>query len=160
MKKLVFASAILFSSLAIANTPAQEQPTAEKTQEQPPIAALRVFDTSGKEPKLIEGNALSRRKPRQLCLFVMNVPVQEKNRLVEYFKAPAPINMSMDGGVVQTTEDKKEHLITIEFTKEQLTSGTIAHCWTFTKTDPIGTYQVEAQFNDIVFKGLSFRILK
>lgn len=44
--------------------------------------------------------------------------------------------------------------------KANIASGAITQCWQFSKNDPVGTYQLELQFNDIVFKGLAFQILK
>lgn len=161
MKKLMAVSLLsLISSMTFANTQNNAQPEQQQAKQQPPIAVLRVFDTTNKEPKLLKGNALSRSKKRNLCLFISNVEKLEQNLLAEYFKAPAAMKMNAEGAEIRSIADNKEHLVIFNLPKSALEGDVITQCWQFAKTDPIGTYQLEIQFNETVFKGLSFRILK
>ncbi|MGC7560883.1 hypothetical protein [Pasteurella sp. PK-2025] len=160
MKKIMAVSLALISSMTFAKTQTPVNSEQQQAQQQPPIAVLRVFDTSNKEPKLIEGNALSRSKKRNLCIFISNVEKKEQNLLAEFFKVPAAMKMHAEGAEIQSSPDNKEHLILFNVPKSALQSDVITQCWQFSKSDPIGTYQLEIQFNETVFKGLSFRILK
>lgn len=44
--------------------------------------------------------------------------------------------------------------------KTEIRDNTPTQCWTFGKQDPIGTYKLDVQFNDIVFKNIEFKLLK
>lgn len=138
----------------------QQAAEAQKTNTTQPVAAIRIFDISGKSPKLMEGNQLSRSKARQMCVFVVNVEVKNQNRLVEYFKTPEPMLMQAEGATTQSSQDGKEHFITFNLPKSDIKNYVVSQCWKFNKEHPMGIYQLDVQFNDIVFKGLSFEILK
>ncbi|STO60611.1 Uncharacterised protein [Canicola haemoglobinophilus] len=99
MKKLIPIAFLGFSSLVSANS---EEQIKLAIQEQKPMAVIRVFDTSVKPYKVIEGNKLSRSKPRQVCLHVLNVPVQEQNLFAQYVLAPRPIEVNVPNAKVQT----------------------------------------------------------
>lgn len=159
MKKIIAMSLLMFSVVMSVNA---KNTVASKKEEQiaQPIAGFRLFDLSGKAPQLIEGNKFSRAKPHQLCIFVENVEVKEQNLLAEYFVAPAPIRMQAENAETRTTGDGTGNLIIFNLPKANIASGAITQCWQFSKNDPVGTYQLELQFNDIVFKGLAFQILK
>lgn len=159
MKKLLATTLALLSATAFADTKV-DTPTESHVQDKQPFAMIRVFDTSGKEPKLMDGNRLSRHKSRQVCVFVANVPIQEQNLFAEYFQAPKPMKIHFEGANVQAEDNQKNYLISFNMSKEQIVDDIVSQCWTFTKNDPIGTYKLDVQFNDIVFKGLEFKVLK
>ncbi|WP_386696887.1 hypothetical protein [Lonepinella sp. MS14436] len=154
MKKLAVIALALFSVSVIA------QAANAETLVKQPQAALFVLDTSGKQPKLLEGTQLSRSKPRNLCIRIFDVAIQEQNMFAEYFSAPAPMNIVSKGSEIRVDEDKKGFLVVTNMNKADIKDNLITRCWEFTPQDPIGKYNVEVQFNDIVFKGLSFEILR
>lgn len=157
MKKLIPVSFLAFSSLVLANS--QEQINLAIKEKQP-MAVVRVFDTSVKPHKIIEGNQLSRSKPRQLCLFVINATVQDKNLFANYLQAPAPLTLTVNNARVQVDDSKKNYLIAFDMMRKDIKDNVPSQCWVFTPNDPIGTYKVDMQFNDIVFKNLEFKLLK
>lgn len=156
MKKFLVIGLAFLSGLAFAET---NKEVVNATPEKP-FASIQVFDISGSEPKLMEGNKLSRSKPRQLCITLANLPVQEQNLFAEYFQAPAPMSLGLEGASIQVEENKKNFLITSNVPKGAVSNNILLQCWQFNKENPIGTYTLDLQFNDIVFKGLKFEILK
>ena len=162
MKKLVMLSLGLVLGVANAAETANSETTKPKEQAQQPVAVLRVFDTSGSSPKVLDKNRFSRSKARELCLIVGNVPVQENNLFVHYLQAPAAFKVDVPADIakVEAEENGKNYLITKNVTKAEMLKGEAAFCWRFGKEDPIGEYKVDAQFNDIVFKNLKFTVLK
>lgn len=157
MKKLMSVALAVFSSVTLANSPVQVK---SNTQENQPMAFIRVFDTSVNPHKIIEGNKLSRSKPRHVCLYVANVAIQEQNLLAQYVQAPAPIKVNVPNARVQIEDNKKNFLIVFNMMKKEIKDNTPTQCWELGKTDPIGTYKLDVQFNNIVFKGLEFELLK
>ncbi|MBN6710250.1 hypothetical protein JFL47_11805 [Haemophilus haemoglobinophilus] len=157
MKKLMSVALAVFSSFAFAD--AQDQ-IKLAIQEKQPMAVIRVFDTSVKPYKIIEGNKLSRSKPRHLCLYIVNANIQEKNLFAQYVQAPAPIKVNVPNARVQIEDNKKNFLIVFNMMKKEIKDNTPTQCWGLGKTDPIGTYKLDVQFNNIVFKGLEFQLLK
>lgn len=155
MKKFLITSVAFLSSMAFAE--ASKEVTTSQNQ---PFAAIQVFDVSAAKAKLMKGNKLSRSKPRQLCVTLANLTAQDQNLFAEYFQAPAPMSLSVDGANIQAEENNKNFLITFNVPKESLNNNTFVQCWQFNKQNPIGTYTLDLQFNDIVFKGLKFEILK
>ncbi|MCK3657199.1 hypothetical protein A4G18_00305 [Pasteurellaceae bacterium Pebbles2] len=169
MKKLAAIALALFSANVLANTEATPQTAAPEVttemlksaiENKQPIAAVQVFNTFGKEPKLIKGNKLSRSKQRELCLVINNIQPLEKNRLAVFFKAPQAMEMNslQPNATLNFSEDKTEILAV--FDKPQMHNNAVVQCWKFGPKDPVGTYAMEAQFNSTVFKGLQFQILK
>lgn len=159
MKKWVATSLAVFSAMASANTENTAAVQVGNAKDQP-MAVIRVFDTSGKEPRLMDGNRLSRHKSRQMCVFIHNVPLEEQNLFAEYFQAPKPMKLHFEGANVQAEDNQKNFLISFTIPKEAIKDNVVSQCWTFTKKDPIGTYKLDVQFNSIVFKGLEFKVLK
>lgn len=157
MKKLITAAFSLLATTAFAGT--QNSQNISNAQFQP-MAAIQVFDTSGTQPRLMKGNKLSRSKSRQVCVTLVNLPTQEKNLFAEYFQAPAPMNLTLEGANVQVEENRKNFLISFHVPKSEVKSNTFSQCWQFNKQNPIGTYKLDVQFNGVVFKGLEFKVLK
>lgn len=155
MKKFLISGLALISSFAFA-----EDSKKEVTTQNQPVAEIRVFDISGSEPKLMKGNQLSRTKQRQLCITLANLPVQDKNLFAEYFQAPAPMAFSIEGANTQVDSNQHNTLLTMNIEKSDLVNNTLSQCWKFNKQNPIGIYKLDLQFNDLVFKGLEFEILK
>lgn len=157
MKKLFTFSLGLMAAFTAS---AVETPT--NSDNNPPIAVLRVFDVSGGNIKVMEGNKLSRSKPRELCLIVGNVPVQESNMFVQYFQAPAKTKIAIPANMatVEAEDNSKNFLISKTVTKAEMPHGEAVFCWRFSKQDPAGEYKLDVQFNDIVFKDLKFKLLK
>ncbi|MGQ0286259.1 hypothetical protein ACT2CV_03495 [Pasteurellaceae bacterium 22721_9_1] len=159
MKKLMAMGLVFFSAVALANEQKNEIQNAIEAKK--PLAVLQIFDTSGKQRKLLEGNALSRSKMRELCVVVGNVEIKEQNTFHQFFKAPNAMELNIKGQAnIQSSEDKKEHLVSFTIPKNAIQNNAVHQCWIFDKKDPIGNYTLEVQFNDTVFKGLSFRVLK
>ncbi|WP_439258226.1 hypothetical protein [Lonepinella sp. BR2271] len=127
-----------------------------------PMAALFVLDTSEKTPKLMEGTQLSRHKPRKLCFSLTNVNPQAENRLVEYLGSPAPIKVkTLPSSQVKAEDDSQTHFLIFTPVKQaEFNNNEYVRCWIFDTSDPVGKYNFEIQFNDTVFKGLSFEVLK
>ena len=154
-KQLIFSLGLMATFAASAvETPADSDNS--------PIAALRVFDISGTNAKALEGNELSRSKPREVCLLVGNVPVQDSNTLVQYLQAPAKTKIEMPANMakVEAENNGQNFLISKTITKAEMPNNRAVFCWRFTKEDPLGEYKLDVQFNDIVFKGLKFKVLK
>ena len=157
MKKLVVLSmglAAIASANAADNTPSQ--PVNQ------PVAVVRIFDTTGGNAKLMSGNELSRRKPRNACVIVANVPVLEKNSFIQYFQAPAQTKMDIPATIAQVKGEAngKNYLVSKTVTKAEMPRGETGFCWGFTEQDPVGEYTIDVQFNNIVFKNLKFKVLK
>lgn len=160
MKKAIAMSLLMLSVVMSVHAKTNNTDVKKEEKRAQPIAGFRLFDLSTKVPQLIEGNQFSRAIPHQLCIFVENVEVKEQNLLAEYFVAPAPMRMQAENAETRTTEDGTGNLIIFKLPKADIAGGTITQCWQFSKNHPVGTYQLELQFNDIVFKGLAFQILK
>ncbi|WP_439241638.1 hypothetical protein [Lonepinella sp. BR2474] len=157
MKKLT-AIALAFISTTV--WAATENKGTVPTPKLSPTANIFVLDVSGKTPKLLPGNQLSRSKPRHLCVAISNVDIQEQNRFIEYILAPEPMTMISQGSEIKIDEDKKGFLITTSVKKSDVKNNVVSRCWRFDKNDPVGKYKLDAQFNNIVFKNLSFEVLK
>lgn len=165
MKKLMVLSLGLAMGVvgtAHANETAQAQQSPSQTNKNTPFAAIHIVDTSGKTPKLLKGNRLSRSKARQACLVLGNVPVKETNLFAEYFQAPAAIDLEIPANIakIESVTEKKNYLISKNVTAAEIQNNQFVFCWTFTKNDPMGEYKLDAQFNDIVFKNLKFTVIK
>lgn len=159
MKKFAVLALSMFCFNAMADN--SNANTATNTQQaQPPVAAIRVIDSSVKPEKLMEGNSLSRAKARKLCMVIENVNVLDNNQVAIYVQAPAAITFAGIQGKIQSEDNQKNHLIVFNVAKKEIKNNQFAQCWTFGKEDPVGEYKVDLQFNDIVFKGLSFNLLK
>lgn len=157
MKKFAVLALSMFCFNAMAENNGN---TVTNTQQSQPIAAIRVIDSSVKPEKLMEGNSLSRTKARKLCTIIENVNAQDNNQFAVYFQAPAPISFAGIQGKIQSEDNQKNHLIIFNVDKKDIKNNQFVQCWTFGKEDPIGEYKLDLQFNDIVFKGLSFNLLK
>lgn len=157
MKKLISITLMTLSSFAFANSTEQVK---SNDRESLPTAVIRIFDTSVTPHKFLEGNKLSRSKPRHICLYVYNVPIFEQNLFAKYVQAPAPITVNVPNAKVEVEDNKKNFLIVFDMMKKDIKDNTPAQCWALGKKDPIGTYKLDVQFNDIVFKNLEFKLLK
>ncbi|WP_439328393.1 hypothetical protein [Lonepinella sp. BR2357] len=157
MKKLAIMALALFSGSVLAVT---ENVSIEPSSVVKPLVELFVLDVSGKEMKLMKSTQLSRSKPRNLCIAISNVEIYDQNRLVEYFVSPAPMVMTSPGSEIQVDENKKGFLVITPLKKSDIKNNVASKCWKFDEKDPIGKYKLDVQFNNIVFKGLSFEVLK
>lgn len=150
MKKL-FSVALIPSFLF-----AQETMQTEK----PPIMALRVMDNSTTPAKLVEGTMLSVSKKQNLCVLLDNIPYQADNTLTHYFTSPKAAKFEALGMDVKTSSDKKHFEITAKIKNINPDMKIFHQCWKFDQNDPVGTYKLDVKMNDIMFKGLSFKIVK
>ncbi|AWI51629.1 hypothetical protein AM202_02850 [Actinobacillus minor 202] len=155
MKKLVILS-IGFITTAIAS--ANEKQEIKLPFNGKPSVVLRVVDFSTKSPRVIDGKSVSISKKQQLCWSSVNVPVSSKVRIAEAFYTPAETDFSSPGMVINASDNKKEFLILGEVAS--VNNEYISRCWKFDTTDPIGTYHMEIQIGDFVFKNLSFNVIK
>ncbi|TYG33628.1 hypothetical protein FW755_00225 [Lonepinella koalarum] len=155
MKKLVVMALTLFSASVLAVT----ENVIETTTIQPK-ATIFVLDTSSQPAKVMKGTQFSRSKARNLCVAVSDVPVQDKNQFVEYFVSPAPINIIAKDSDIKVDDDKKGFLAITLINESEIKNNVVTRCWQFEQNDPVGKYKLDVQFNDIVFKGLSFEVLK
>lgn len=159
MKKLITLGLTALSMATFANTNSQ----AIKINSSRPEINLNVFDVSNKEKKLMKGNKLSRSKPRQICISVKNVDILEQNLFVQFIVAPSEMTIHNKGVKslrIESTGGGKEHLVILNLPKIDIEDGIIAQCLRMDKSDPIGVYSVDVQFNDTIVKGLSFEVLK
>lgn len=159
MKKFIMLSlGLTISTLANANE-VSSQPSPQVAQ---PIAVLQVFDTSGKEPKLLKGNRLSRAKARNVCVTVGNVVVEENNLFAQYLQAPAAIDLDIPPEIakIESVEEKKNYLISRNVVKAEMPNNQFMFCWKFNAKDPIGEYKLDTQFNNAIFKDLKFTVIK
>ncbi len=164
MKKFALLGLSLVASAVMAAPASQNNSQQAQTNAQQPQMSLAVFNTSEKEPKFMEGNRLSRAKPRVLCAFISNVPLaKENNMYAYYFATPTATEMAphFENQELRVTEDRKGFLFSGTLPQSLVNQeGVITQCWNFSKETPIGTYQLEVQVNDITFKGLNFEVLK
>ncbi|WP_386692993.1 MULTISPECIES: hypothetical protein [unclassified Lonepinella] len=155
MKKLVVMPLTLFSASVLAVT----ENVIETTTTQPK-ATIFVLDTSSHPAKVMKNTQFSRSKARNLCVAVSDVPVQDKNQFAEYFVSPAPINIIAKNSEIKMDDDKKGFLAITLIDRSEIKNNVATRCWQFEQNDPVGKYKLDVQFNDIVFKGLSFEVLK
>ncbi|WP_249960919.1 hypothetical protein [Histophilus somni] len=159
MKKLISAALVMFSPFTLAVSQGQLKLPVQENQ---PKAIIRVFDNSVKPYKIIEGNKLSRSKPRHLCLYILNAELRDMNLLAQYVQAPAPIkvNVPNTNARVRIEENQKNFLIMFDIMRKDIRDNTPALCWALGKDDPIGIYKMDVQFNNVVFENLEFELLK
>ncbi|QEH17903.1 hypothetical protein [Histophilus somni] len=159
MKKLISVALVMFSPFTFAFSQGQVK---LPVQEKQPAAIIRVFDNSVKPYKIIEGKKLSRSKPRHLCLYILNVDLQERNLLAQYVQAPAPIKVNVPNvnAKVRMEDNQKNFLIMFDMMKKDIRNNTPTLCWALGTDDPIGIYKLDVQFNNVVFENLEFELLK
>lgn len=160
MKKFImFSLGLAIGAVSFANANEATSPQSSQIQ---PVAVLQVFDTSGKEPKLLKGNRLSRSKARNVCVTVGNVVVEDNNLFAQYLQAPAAIELEIPPEIakIESVEEKKNYLISRNVVRAEMPNNQFMFCWKFDAKDPIGEYKLDTQFNNAIFKDLKFTIIK
>lgn len=156
MKKLLGLSLTLLSTAVFATEKPQTPTTQAKGQ---PTVILQVLDFSGKTPRVMKENKLSRsNKNHKLCWATINLPVSGMVRIAETFHTPAPSNFKSTGMSIHASNGNKTFLIVGDVRAKN--NENVQRCWRFDNSDPLGKYQFEVQVSDYLFKGLGFEIVK
>ncbi|AUI66070.1 MULTISPECIES: pseudouridine synthase [Glaesserella] len=157
MKKYFALTMALVSVTAVANT---NKPVNSHTAEQkPPMMVLTTVDVSGKVMKPLNSRVYSLSKAKtELCWEVFNIPFIAKNRITEVFDTPDTAKFTTTDSSIVSSNDNKTH--TIITYQPSINNELIRRCWKFDKTDPLGTYKLTLQVNDVTFPTQTFSVVK
>lgn len=153
MKKTLVMTALLASTIAMAEEPKTAQPLPQNQ----PMMKLAVYDMSNKVAREVEKYSVKNKK-NHLCWTAFNMPFEAQNKVVEIFTSPNKTKFSDGIGLVNTAKDGKTHTITANLPSQN--NEFIQRCWQFDNKDPLGKYSVKVQINDIEFPVQTFEVAK
>lgn len=124
-----------------------------QTQEPVIVAAAFALDNTIYQP--LGSTTASRSNPtHHICWLAGNIPHQSTPKVQEIFVSPQPMQFN-DPKATITSDGTTTTVLsnTVDYS-----DGYAYRCWQFDEQDPIGTYSVAVNINDIVFDPVSFAI--
>ncbi|MBF0784253.1 hypothetical protein E4T80_02015 [Muribacter muris] len=155
MKKSLVALAFFSASVFAGSEVPPNQP-----MQNTPVVQFGVVDISSQIAKIAKNVGLAyslKNQNHRLCWTAYNVPFQMQNKVIEVFVTPKASQFNSEGATVESSKDKKTHKIT---TMVPNNSDSFGRCWRFDDKDPLGTYKVDIQVNDIIFQTQTFELVK
>ncbi|NBI41281.1 hypothetical protein GVX86_07380 [[Haemophilus] felis] len=161
MKKLMSLGLVMLSLSASATAADKNLDLTLPESARLPSAAISTRD-NGVVKRFIPSNVLSRSaKTHAWCIDFHALPAKERNAVKLVIRSPGKLDINLHDATIEKSADGSINKLMFNVNKSEIINGYYEICWQSNSFDePLGTYHIDAYFNELIFEGLYLKLVK